>query len=166
MLAYCPKDTIRIANLLGEDKNAWHYYLKKEKYPRHFLRATTGIKRRKSTAKKRKEVLVRSIWVSRLALRKVKFKLLKSLYFVHHQRCFVLPSQLPFRDTRSVLEVYCKKRQQNATKALLLEDRSDCLSESQMYHVSQSAYMSIIPNFKQKWKITIRNFCLNFWFWC
>jgi hypothetical protein len=61
MLAYCPKDTIRIANLLGEDKNAWHYYLKKEKYPRHFLRATTGIKRRKSTAKKRKEVLVRSI---------------------------------------------------------------------------------------------------------
>jgi len=31
LLAYCPKDTIRIANLLGEDKDAWRYYLKKGK---------------------------------------------------------------------------------------------------------------------------------------
>jgi hypothetical protein len=31
LLAYGPKDTIQIANLLGEDKDAWRYYLKKGK---------------------------------------------------------------------------------------------------------------------------------------
>jgi hypothetical protein len=28
-MAYCPQKTIAVANLIGEDKDAWKFYLKK-----------------------------------------------------------------------------------------------------------------------------------------
>ena len=42
LLAYCPKDSIMVATLKGEDQDAWKFYLKRNEYKKAMNCCRTG----------------------------------------------------------------------------------------------------------------------------